>query len=255
MEGKNPSDINFASMGNQIQFVDTIKYFQQSLAALVNSLTEQEKNAIYRECEEFLKNDPKFSKRFLLCSDEEEKWVMNYLLSGKGAIPCELITQDDSLGIATDNGDFLCPYQFVSSLKDNALSEEEYEQVKKFYKTLKQKDLGELKKIYNFQDTIILCEIFEQRSSCLQEIFKYSPRKCNSAGSFSGCMQREKSKHCIALPTDAEHVRLFEKTLIGDFSCVNTRLAFDTEILIDDKRNEKVLFDLINILNNIFQNT
>ena len=68
-------------------------------------------------------------------------------------------------------------------------------------------------------------------------------------------MQREKSKHCIALPTDAEHVRLFEKTLIGDFSCVNTRLAFDTEILIDDKRNEKVLFDLINILNNIFQNT
>ena len=38
---------------------------------------------------------------------------------------------------------------------------------------------------------------------------------------------------------------LFEKTLIGGFSCVNTRLAFDTEILLDDKRNEKVLLDLI----------
>ena len=55
----------------------------------------------------------------------------------------------------------------------------------------------------------------------------------------------EKSKCCIALPSDAEHVRLFEKTLIGGFSCVNTRLAFDTEILLDDKRNEKFLFDLI----------
>ena len=62
MGGKNPSDIHFASIGNQIQFVNTIKYFQQSLAALANNLSEKEKNAIYRECEKFLKNDPKFSK-------------------------------------------------------------------------------------------------------------------------------------------------------------------------------------------------
>ena len=43
------------------------------------------------------------------------------------------------------------------------------------------------------------------------------PRKCNSASSFSGCVQREKSKCCIALPTDAEHVGLFKKKLIGGF--------------------------------------
>ena len=36
----------------------------------------------------------------------------------------------------------------------------------------------------------------------------------------------------------------FERTLIGGFNCVNTRLAFDKEILIDDNKNEKVLFDL-----------
>ena len=49
--GKNPTDINFTSIGNQIQFLDTIKYFQQSLGALANSLTDQEKSAISRECE------------------------------------------------------------------------------------------------------------------------------------------------------------------------------------------------------------
>ena len=48
---------------------------------------------------------------------------------------------------------------------------------------------------------------------------------------------------CI-VPTDAEHVRVFEKTLIGGFSCINTRLAFDTQILLNDKWNEKVLFNL-----------
>ena len=35
-----------------------------------------------------------------------------------------------------------------------------------------------------------------------------------------------------------------KKTLIGGFSCVNTRLAFDTQILLDENRNEKLLFDL-----------
>ena len=36
--GKNPTDINFASIAQQIQFLDTIKYFQQSLGSLARSL-------------------------------------------------------------------------------------------------------------------------------------------------------------------------------------------------------------------------
>ena len=88
---------------------------------------------------------------------------------------------------------------------------------------MKLKNLGELTKIYNLQDTIILYEIFEQHSSRLQEIFIYNPHKCNSASSFSGCVHRDKNN-------DAEHVRVFEKTMIGGFSSVNARLAFDTDI-------------------------
>ena len=52
------------------------------------------------------------------------------------------------------------------------------------------------------------------------------------ASSFSVCVHRDKNKHCIALPTDAEHVRVFEKTLIGGLSCMNTRLAFDTKAIL-----------------------
>lgn len=128
-------------------------------------------------------------------------------------------------------------------MKYSVLSEDEYENVKKFYITLKLQNLGELNHIYNFQDTIILCEIFKQRSLRLQEIFKFNPKKCNSAGSFSGYVHRNKSKCCIALPTDAEHVRVFEKTLIGCVSCINARLVFDTDILFNENKNEKVIFD------------
>ena len=155
-----------------------------------------------------------------------------------------MITRYDSINISPENGTFFHSHQSYSSLKDDIMTEKEYENVKKFYQTIKLKDFGELNKIYNFQDTIIFFEIFEQRSMHLQKLFKYNLQKCNSASSFSGCVHRDKSKCCIALPTDAEHVRVFERTLIGGFSCVNTRLAFDTEILIDDNKNEKVLFDL-----------
>ena len=44
------------------------------------------------------------------------------------------------------------------------------------------------------------------------------------------------------MPTDAEMIRVFEKTLIGGYSCVNTRMAFDTEVFLKDTQNEKVLF-------------
>ena len=57
-------------------------------------------------------------------------------------------------------------------------------------------------------------------------------------------MHRDKSKCLIALPTDAEHVKDFEKTLIGGFSCINNTLDFDTQILLIAKTNEEVLFNL-----------
>ena len=148
-----------------------------------------------------------------------------------------------SLNISPEDGNFFLPHNFYSSLKDDIMSLEEHENVKQFYQTMKLKNLGDLNKIYNFQDTIILCKIFEQPSEHLQKLFKYNPRYCNSASSFSGLVHRDKSKCLIAFPTDAEHVRVFQKTLIGGFSYINTRLAFDTQILLNFKGNEKVLFN------------
>ena len=43
----------------------------------------------------------------------------------------------------------------------------------------------------------------------------FNPRKCNSASSMSGCIEREMSKIILALPTQYEHVEIFEETVIG----------------------------------------
>ena len=211
--GKNPTDINFASIDNQVQFIDTIKYFQQSLGGHAGSLTSSEKTKIRRQSHLFLVSNPKTHQHFVSLSKEDQEWVLDYLSTGKGVIPYQLITDFDLLNISPRK-EFFDKYLFYSSLKDSRISSEDYENVKKFYTLLKLQNLGELSRIYNFQDTIILCEIFEQRSELLKERFKYNPKKCNSASSFSGCFYRNKSKCSIALPTDVEFARVFEKTLI-----------------------------------------
>ena len=111
-------------------------------------------------------SDSVLSKRILSRTKEEKKWVLDYLSSGKGTILYELITNFDSLNITREKEVFL-PHQFYSSMKDSTIFDQDYENVKKFYTMLKLKNVGELNHICNFQDTIILCAIFEQRSSRL----------------------------------------------------------------------------------------
>ena len=62
--------------------------------------------------------------------------------------------------------------------------------------------------------------------------YGFNPRKCNSASCLSECIERNLSKVITALPTNKTIIEIFEKTITGDFSCVNTRLGFDTEILM-----------------------
>ena len=53
---KNASNLNFATIGNQVQFIDTIKYFQESLANLAGSMNEVEKQDIKDTFERILQD-------------------------------------------------------------------------------------------------------------------------------------------------------------------------------------------------------
>ena len=94
------------------------------------------------------------------------------------------------------------------------------------------RNLGDMNDLYNTQDVILLCEIVEDRFQLMHDRYGFNSKKCNSASSLSGSIERDLSKVIIALPTTNEIVDVFEQTLTGGFSCVNTRLALDTEILL-----------------------
>ena len=122
--------------------------------------------------------------------------------------------------------------EFFSEFKQSAVNNEDYENSKYLYQTLKMRNLGDLNDLYNAQSVIVLIEIIESRFQAMQNTYGFNPRRCNSASSMSGCTEREMSNIILAFTTKYEHVEIFEETVIGGFSCVNTRLAFDSQILL-----------------------
>ena len=91
--------------------------------------------------------------------------------------------------------------------------------------------LCDMNDLYNAQNIVLLAEIIENRFQFIHKRYGFSPRRCNSASTLSSCIEHEMDKVLLALWTKLEHVEIFEKTITGGFSSVNTRLAFDTQIL------------------------
>ena len=92
------------------------------------------------------------------------------------------------------------------------------------------RNLNDMNHLYNVQDVILLLEIVENRFEQMYQKNYYNPRKCNSASTLCGCIQRDLSQVIIALPMSSTHIESFEKTVTGRFSCVKNRLVFDTVI-------------------------
>ena len=47
--------------------------------------------------------------------------------------------------------------------------------------------------LYNAQDVILMYEIIESRFQLMQDKYSFNPRKSNSASTFSGSLERERS--------------------------------------------------------------
>ena len=233
--GNNLTDINFASIDN-FKFIDTIKYYQTSLAQLSETTDEKEKENIEKLVIQFLTTHDHFSKVWLTLTSEQKKKILEIIVSGKGVIPYEKIETINSLLIKPEDGIFFSKDEFYSTLRDENVDDVAYENAKKLYILLQMRDLSDLNDLYNVQDVIILLEIIENRFQIIQNKVNYNPRIINSASKLSGCIQREKSKCILALPINSVQMEVFEKTVCGGFSAVNNRLAFDTEILMPNLR-------------------
>ena len=171
--------------------------------------------------------------------DPKKSKILEIIAEGKGIIPYEKIVDMNSIFLTPENDVFFEKSEFCSDLKQKAVSHSDYESSFFLYKTLTMRNLGDMNDLYNAQDVILLCEIAENRFQFMRDQYGFNPKKCNSASTISGCIETEMSRVIIALPTSNQAADIFEQTITGGLSSVNTILAFDTEILLPNLINEE----------------
>ena len=144
--GKNLTGVQYANISDQVKFIDTVKYYQQSLAKLSQNCDKVERENIRKSTIHFLENHPKYLQRFDSLNKNERHWVVDYLCSGKGVIPYESIKSWSDLDYIPKNN-FFSKGEFFSSLKNSTISAEEYGNVKTFWDVLGMQKLSDLNDI------------------------------------------------------------------------------------------------------------
>ena len=160
----------------------------------------------------FLNQHYYFSTVWPYLNSQKKEKILETVSEGKGVIPYKIIIDLQSFFITSEN-DFWEKTEFYSDLKQSAVNDDDYENSKYLYYTLKMRHLGDLNDLYNVQDVILLSEIIENRFETMHKTYGFNPKKCNSASAMSGYIEREMSKIILALPTKLEHVESFEQTV------------------------------------------
>ena len=105
ISGNHLTSINYMNInGGEVKFIDTLKYYQTTLARLTKTATEQ-KNAVKKLMEEFLTSHDLFSHVWKFLGPHQKEKVLDIVSGGKGIIPYDMIVDINSLDIRPE-GEF-----------------------------------------------------------------------------------------------------------------------------------------------------
>ena len=132
MGGKGIKNLNYANISDQIKFIDTTKFYQETLSMLAKSIESNEKENLEKFLIVFLETHPKCSFKYNLLTFKNEMWVVHYLLPGKGVIPYGSIKTWEDLNTVPPTDNFFLKTDFYSSLKNTVISDEDTKTLKNY---------------------------------------------------------------------------------------------------------------------------
>ena len=125
-----------------------MKFYQRILGELSSTLIAKEKIAVKKLAEKFLNEHFYFSTVWSYLSLKKKEKILEIVSEGKGIIPYEIIVNMESFFIKPENA-LWEKTDFFSELKQSAVNDEDYENSKYLYQTLKMRNLGDLNYLYN----------------------------------------------------------------------------------------------------------
>ena len=122
-------NVNFANISTQIKIIDTLKYYQSSLANISSTANKTEKKSIAESVEFFIKEHYYFSNIWTMLNQKDKERILDIISKGKGALPYEKIVDLNSLEI-TPEKEFFEYTEFFSKLNGHNIPTEIYEDMK-----------------------------------------------------------------------------------------------------------------------------
>ena len=116
--------INYGIIDNELKLIDSLKYYQKSLADLSSTLTAEEKKAAVKVTKQFFNQHYYFSTARPYLTPKLQEKVLDIVTGGKGIIPYELIVDMHSLLLTPDDKQFWSKTDFFSELKLQAVDAE-----------------------------------------------------------------------------------------------------------------------------------
>ena len=134
---------NLSNIKQQMKIIDTMKYFQASLAQIGSTVASEEKNRSKKLMLRSLIRHDYVGKIWSALTHNVKEKIIDVLSDGKGMIPYEKIIGVNSLDIVPKK-DFFDASGFDSYLKDKCITQSNYETAKYLWINLKMRNLNDM---------------------------------------------------------------------------------------------------------------
>ena len=213
-----------------LRFLDSMKFFQDSLEKVAESLSPEDFNLTRKHM-----------------SNDEEKVQ---LLTKKGIYPYDYIDSFDKF----NETDLPSKDKFFSRLRKSGITEEEYQRAKLIWNKFNCKNLGEYSDLYCLSDTLILADCFEKFRKFFLENHEIDPCHSYSTPGLTWEVGLKFTEVELELLTDYDMYLMFEQGRRGGFSGVlgSRKVIANNKYLTDYDKEKLSNFILYLDANNLY---
>ncbi|XP_033112614.1 uncharacterized protein LOC117113400 [Anneissia japonica] len=212
---------------DNLRFIDSMKFLNASLTQLVSKLSID-------EC--------KLTKTFYGADDLE-------LVTRKGVYPYEYMDSFDKfeeVGLPSKE-------LFYSSLRDEGISDDDYEHAARVYEHFKCKNLGDYHDLYLKTDVLLLADVFQNFRSTAYQVYGLDPCNYFTLPGFSWDALLSKTGVELELITDLDMHMMLEKGIRGGISMVShRRCKFNNKYMDDHDETKPSTYGLDLDANNLY---
>ena len=220
-------------INRNLVFIESMQFMNSSLDSLVRNLVDEDFKYLFKEFKEFKDKDLK-------------------LLKEKGVYPYEYMNNFKKF----NETELPSKNKFFSSLKNEDISEKDYEKAKDIWNTFNIKNLGEYHDLYLINDVLLLCDVFEKFINTCLNYYGLDPCHYFSSPGLAWDAMLKMTGIELELISDIDMYLFIEIAMRGGISYIAKRYSkANNKYMKDYDNTEETIYIVYFDANNLYGST